>query len=132
MRNIIPFLVLLALLLPYHAVEAARDFGHNSKGIAPVVVEWLSNPHPKAGQVDVVMVRFVNGTKPIAGARLSARLQIGKETVRIPHGSVTDAQGTAHVGFRFPTSAAGTTVRVVVLLDYRHHTYAGHDDVPVR
>jgi hypothetical protein len=104
----------------------------SSASFAPVVIESFSLVHPKAGQHALVLVRFVNNNRPVAGARLTATVRIGKRTLMTLHGNATNRKGKAQAGFTVPAAARGKTVRVQVSLTYKGHTYLGRNDIKVQ
>ena len=136
MRSLAIALLAAALASPASAplcdVSAATVSGSSTRSFAPVVVESFSVAHPRAGQHVVVNVRFLNNNRPVAGARLSATLRLGKKILETVHGSTTDRNGNAHAGFAVPKSASGKTLRVAVSLSYRGRTYPGRDDLKVQ
>lgn len=136
LRSTISAAVLLGLasLIPAQgsAVHAAPTQQQLSAAFAPVVIESFSVMSPKAGQRESVLVRFVNNNKPVAGARLTAVLRVGKRTLLTAHGGTTNSKGKAQVGFSVPATARGKTVQVFVYLTYKGHKYHGQNAMKVQ
>jgi hypothetical protein len=133
-----PFLAAATLLslsgvVSAQGVSASTAASHRvSASFAPVVIESFSVLHPKVGQHVAVLVRFVNNNRPVAGARLTATIRVGKHTLMTVHGAPTNKSGKASAPFTVPGAARGKTVRVLVSMKYKGHAYAGRNDLKVR